>query len=157
MDDTTGSIIERITVRFSKPEKIPSGHTASIYYDVAQLTPNDLARLAAAAAGHLNPHEFDLAVGLAYAGIYFAGAIAGGREVGILQKDGALWGPSVKGKKIILVTDVVLEGRELSAAAKSPALAGAKIVACACIVDRSNGRFGSAELPLYAALRTNFS
>lgn len=157
MDDTTRAIIERITVKFAAPQKIPSGHTASVFYDVARLTPNDLARLAAAAVGHLDPHAFDAAVGLAYAGVYFAGAIAGGREAAILQKDGKLWGANVKGKRIILVTDVVLEGQELLAAAKSDSLSGANIVGFACVVDRSNGKFGTSECPLYAAFRTDFS
>ena len=155
MDDTTKSIIDRIIVRYQKPKPVPGGHECSVFYDCAQLSPNDLARLAAAATGHLDHAAFHIAVGIAYNGIFFASAVAGGRQVAILQKDGVVSGPSVKGKKVLLVSDVVCTGSEIKKAEDKILAAGGNVVGYAAIIDRSDGKFGTDKKPFWSAYRTS--
>ena len=155
MDDTTKAIINRITVRYDKPTEIPSGDKCTVFYDCFQLNPNDLARLAAQAVGHVDHDQYDMALGIAYSGILFAAAVAGGREVSILQKDGKLFGPSLKGKKIVIVDDVVHRGRHMAEAAVYAEKAGATVVAYVCMVDRSNGTVGTKERPLWSAFQAD--
>ncbi|MCO6430781.1 MAG: hypothetical protein J5J00_07960 [Deltaproteobacteria bacterium] len=154
MDETTKAIIDRITVRKDEPFKTPNGHTATVFYDCIQLSPNELARLAAQAVGHLEHDAFDIAVGLAYAGIFFSAAVAGGRQVAILQADGEFTGPPLNGKKVVVVDDVVHSGRRIGGAAERVKASGGIVVGLACIVDRSNGSVGSKETPLWSAFQT---
>jgi len=137
MDETTKAIVERITITYAKPTRIPSGQVCSKFYDTLQLSPNDLARLAALAMGDNEPPHFDMAVGLAYTGILFASAVAGGRKVGIIQEDGRMFGPDVKGLKIVIVDDVVHLGQRLLKATTCIESEGGTVVGYACIVDRS--------------------
>ena len=155
MDETTKAVIERITCNYSKPQTLPSGHESSVYYDCSRLTPNELARLAAEAIGHLPEDAFDVTLGIAYQGILFAAALAGGREVSILQTDGQISGGELRGKKVIVVDDVVSSGRRLLEAEKKVLASGANVVGYACIIDRSDGAFGSKERPLWSAFQTN--
>jgi len=154
MDETTRAIIDRITVTYDKPTKIPAGYLCQVFYDCARLTPNDLARLAAQATGHLPEQTFDLALGLAYSGIYFAAAVAGGREAAILQADGKIYGPGLKGKKVVLVDDVVFSGARLLEAARIAKEHGAEIAGYACIVDRSENKLCTLlDKPLWSAFQ----
>jgi orotate phosphoribosyltransferase len=163
MDDTTKRIIERISVSYPTPTRIPTGQVCSVFYDCFQLTPSELARLAADAVGHLDHDTFEMVVGLAYSGILYASAVAGGKRVGILQKDGQIFGPDMRGLRIIVADDVVYRGGRLrEATAKIEAL-GATVVGYACIVDRSGGTAGQQislgpgrnPLPLWSAFQTD--
>lgn len=161
MDDTTKRTIERISVRYPNAQTIPSGQVASVFYDCYQLSPSDLARLAADALGDIDHDIFDIAVGRAYSGILFAAAVAGGKKVGILQKDGSLFGPDLKGLKVIVVDDVVHTGAGIIEAASIVERAGGIVVGFACIVDRSGGQFAggvstaSGARPLFSAFQTD--
>lgn len=157
MDETTQTAIDKITIKYSNSQKIPSGHTSSVYYDCIQLSPNDLARLAAEAVGHLDADDFDLALGIAYSGICFAAAVAGGRQVGILQTDCKVCGPDLKGKRVVIVDDVVHSGKRMQQAEDIATKYGAKVIAWACIVDRSDGKVGSPSKPLWSAYQTNMA
>lgn len=157
MDETTKALIEKITFTYPTPQPIPSGHLCSIYYDCMQLSPNDLARLAALAVGHLDQHHFDIAVGIAYNGIFFAGAVAGGRHTAILQKDGRFHGPSLTGKRVVVVDDVVHSGNRMNEASAKVTEAKGIVTGFACIIDRSEGRFGTEDKPLWSAFQTNMS
>lgn len=156
MDETTKASIERITIQFPKPTRIPSGQVASVFYDCYQLAPSELARLAADAIGDLEHDAFDLVIGLAYSGILFAAAVAGGRKVAILQKDGKLFGPDLKGKKVLVVDDVVHTGRHLVEAANKAESEGANVVGFVCIIDRSSGKLSAEGSPLKAPLWSAF-
>lgn len=159
-DETTKKIIERITINYAEPTKLPSGHISKVFYDCMMLTPNDFARLAAQATGDLDQDYFDLALGIAYGGLFFAAAVAGGRGCTILQKDGLVRGPSLAGKKVIVVDDVVYSGNNLLNAKRVAEAQGATVVALACIIDRSGGKVGHVDhvdrdkLPLLSAFRT---
>ena len=154
MDETTKAIIEKITVRYSVPQKISSGDLCSVFYDCIRLSPADLARLAAEATGDLPEGEFDMVVGIAYTGILFASAVAGGKLVTILTNESnALAGPSVKGKRVLVVDDVAHEGKRLLSARDIVEKAGGDVVGFACIIDRSEGKFPS-KLPLWSAHQT---
>ena len=141
MDETTKSIIERVSIRFPKPSRIPSGQMCSIFFDCFQLTPSDHARLAADAVGHLDHDAFDIVVGIAYSGILYSAAVAGGRKVVILQKDGRFFGPDLKGQRVVVADDVVFSGRHLMDAAEKVQAEGGNVVGFACIIDRSGARF----------------
>lgn len=153
-DDTAKSIIDSITVKYPKLTRIPSGHFCTVVYECIHLSGSDVARLAAEATGHLDGDAFDVAVGVAFSGVLFAAAVAGGRHVAILQPDGEIYGPSLKGKKVVVVDDVVCTGRRLSESADAVVKAGGKVVGYACIIDRSNGKVGTAQLPLWSAHQT---
>jgi orotate phosphoribosyltransferase len=163
MDETTKKVIDRISVVYPKPTKIPTGQTCSVFYDCFQLSPSDLARLAADAVGDVDHDSFDIVVGLAYSGILYAAAVAGGKKVGILQKDGQFFGPPLKGLRVILADDVVHSGGRLRDAAAKVTAAGGTLVGCACIIDRSGGKFQSgivseqngSSTPLWSAFQTD--
>lgn len=159
MEDTVKIIVDRITINFPKPTRIPSGHVCSVFYDCYQLTPNDLARLAAQAVGHLEHHAFDVAVGIAYSGILFAAAVAGGRKVGIIQKDGKIFGPDLKGQRVVLVDDVVYSGKHMFDGAQDVESEGGIVVGCAAIIDRSKGSFAltlaGTQRPFWSAFQTD--
>lgn len=159
MDDTTRASVDRITVRFDSPTKISSGQVVSVFYDCYQLAPSELARLAADAIGDM-PHDFfDIAVGLAYSGILYAAAVAGGRQVAILQKDGKLFGPDIKGRKVLVVDDVVHTGEHVLRAAETVKEHGAELVGFVCIIDRSEGALTTTssvlQAPLWSAFQAN--
>jgi len=160
MDETTKAIIERVSIRFPKPSRIPSGHMCSIFFDCFQLTPSDHARLAADAVGHLDHDAFDVAVGIAYSGILYSAAVAGGRKVVILQKDGKFFGPDLRGRKVVIVDDVVFSGNHLIEAAHKVEAEGGTVVGYACIVDRSGGKFSvestsPLKKPLWSAFQAD--
>lgn len=156
MDETTKASIDKITIRFDRPTRLPSGQVASVFYDCYQLAPSELARLAADAIGDLEHDTFDVAVGLAYSGILYAAAVAGGRKVAILQKDGQLFGPDLKGRRVVVVDDVVHTGRHLLEAAKKVEEEGGIVVGFVCIIDRSSGTLKGSASPLRAPLWSAF-
>jgi orotate phosphoribosyltransferase len=95
-------------------------------------------------------------VGLAYSGILFAAAVAGGRKVGILQNDGKLFGPDLKGQRVVLVDDVVYSGQHLQDGGRAIEAEGGKIVGYAAIIDRSKGAFAqTATRPFWCAFQTD--
>lgn len=154
MEDTSVAIIERITQTYSEPRTLANGLQVSIFYDCARLTPSDLARLAADAVGHLADHTFDMAIGLAYTGIFYAAAVAGGRPVGIFQADQQPYGPEVKGRKVVLVDDIIFTGKRLAQAAAALTSRGALITGFACIVDRSETQKLLLTKPIWSVLKT---
>jgi orotate phosphoribosyltransferase len=163
MDETTKKIIGKISVVYPTATQIPTGQSCSVFYDCFQLSPSDLARLAADAVGDVDHDTFDIVVGLAYSGILFAAAVAGGKRVAILQKDGQLFGPNLAGLRVLVADDVVHTGGRMREAAAKVAAAGGEVVGFACIVDRSSGKFqagmpseNNAELrPLWSAFQTD--
>ena len=155
MDETTSSIIERITIRSDKPMRLLNGEYSSIFYDCIQLTPNDLARLAAESVGELPESTFDIAIGVAYSGILFAAAVAGGKQVAILDHELAIQGPSIEGKKVILVDDVVHTGRKIAAGIEAVAQSGGELVGVACIIYRQGDLLSSLGVPVWSAVQLN--
>ncbi len=148
-DETNESIIKRITVEFPEPKLINGGHRVKTFFDCIRLTPTELARLAAQCVGDLPIEFFDMAIGVAYTGILFGGAVAGGREVGILTEDGNFIGPELKGKKVLLVDDVIVQGAKVQKARTVVESLGATVVGYACIVSRVSTK--NLSLPIFAA------
>jgi orotate phosphoribosyltransferase len=155
MDETTSSIIDRITIRSDKPMRLINGEYSSVFYDCIQLTPNDLARLAAESVGELSESTFDLAIGIAYSGILFAAAVAGGKQVAILDHEGAIQGPSIEGKKVILVDDVVHTGRRITLGIEAVNRNGGQLVGIACIVYRQGDLRSPLSVPVWSAVQLN--
>jgi len=154
MDETTRSVIEKIKVKCDPPMTLPGGGVCRVFFDCARLSTNDCARLAAEATGDLDEHSFDGVVAIAYSGILFGAAVASGKPVSILQADGRLWGNEVKGRTVIVADDVVFTGARMREAAERLKLLGAVVKGFACIIDRSEGKFGSSTLPLWSAYQT---
>jgi orotate phosphoribosyltransferase len=155
MDETTREIISSITVKSEDERVLPGGHKGFVYYDTPNLSPSQLSRLAATAMWEDQHVDFDIIVGMAYRGVLFAAAIAGGKPVSIYQHDGEIFGACVKDKRIILVDDVIVSGKTILEAKLELEKLGAKVVALACIVDRSiDGFQRDLALPLVSAFRT---
>lgn len=159
MDETTKASIDKISLRYETPQEISSGQVVSVFYDCFQLTPSELARMAAEAIGDLPHDAFDIAVGLAYSGILFSAAVSGGRQVAIVQKNGQLFGPDVRGKKVVIVDDVAHTGGHLLKGAEIVQAQGGDIVGYVCIVDRSSGVLTSEgsilKAPLWSAFQAD--
>ena len=136
-----------------KKAKLENGQEVTVYYETVRLTPNDLSRLAALAVGHLDDGAFDVAIAVGLGGTFFSFAVAGGREVGILTQDGKIHGPSVRNKRVVLVSDVVHTGHQLSLARSMVEGLGAKVVGGACVVDRSIGRLVEFSEPLWSSFQ----
>lgn len=153
MDETTKAIIEKITVRHPAPVPLPGGGQARVVYDCALLSPNDLARMAAEAMGDLPEGTFDAVLGIAYRGILFGAAVAGGHHIIIVEKDGTLCGPAIRGRKVVIADDVVHTGDHLMQVRAIAEHAGATVVGFACIVDRSEDGLIRTGLPLWSAFR----
>lgn len=143
MDETTKAIIATITVR----------GPAGVSYECAALCPNDLARMAAEATGDLPEGTFDLVVGMAYRGILFAAAVAGGHQVAIFQHDGSLCGPAVRGRRVVLVDDVFAGPDRFKNAIEIVTAHGGTVVGCACIIDRAEGVTSLGGLPVWSAFQ----
>jgi orotate phosphoribosyltransferase len=156
MDETTKKIIDSIIRTSGTPREIAPGVQARVYFECQALSPTELARLAAQAVGHVAAGTFDVAVGIAYGGIFFAAAVAGGHDTAILQTDHKIYGADLRAKKVIVVDEVVVTGKRVLAAVKTLQAAGAQVVGIACIIDRSAGKFTPAPaLPLWSAYQTN--
>ena len=138
MDATTRELINSITERYDSAREIPGGHTCSVFYDCAQLTPNSLVRLAALTIGHLPAHSFEVAIGIAPRGVFFGAAVAGGRQAGFISITGEYWGADIKGKKVILVDDVVCTGTAFKKAREAIKEFNVDLIGYAAIVNRSD-------------------
>lgn len=149
MDQTTDTIIERITIRSDKPMHLANGEYSRVFYDCIQLTPNDLARLAAEAVGEIPESNFDMVVGVAYSGILFAAAVAGGKQVTILDHERKLQGPDIKGQRIIVADDVVHTMKRVGEAIDIVSQFGGTVVGIACIVHRNGA--GKLSVPIWSA------
>jgi len=153
MDEATKAIIEKIITRHAAPVALPGGGESTVVYDCSLLSPNDLARMAAEATGDLPEGTFDAVIGLAYRGILFAASVAGGHQVIIMESGGKLCGPPIRGRRVVIVDDVVHTGEHLVRARALAESAGATVIGFACIVDRCEDRAVFKTLPLWSAFR----
>lgn|GEM_PF-1053060 len=153
MNETVKSIIDGITRNFATPQVVAGHHVAKEFFDCSLLMPGDVARLSAAAVGHLSEDIFDAVVCVAYSGILFGAAVAGGRQVNILKTDRQMYGPLLAGKKVLIVDDVISTGASVQVAENKAAALGATIVGYCCVVDRSSGLIGAGTMPIYSALQ----
>jgi orotate phosphoribosyltransferase len=158
MDETTRVLIERITVRHASPQPLPDGRRSDVFFDCALLSPNDLSRLAALAVGDLGEEGFDAVVGIAYSGILFAAAVAGGKQVLILKHDGTMWGTSPHGLRVLVVDDIIYTRRHAREAAARVTALGATVVGAVCIIDRAEDDSSVGEtIPVYSAFQVRSS
>lgn len=140
MDETTRRLIERHTQK-------------SGYFDTTELNASDLSRLAAEATGDLPLEICDVVVGIAYSGIFFGFAVAGGRQLAILQHDGILTGASVSGKKIMLADTAICDGKVLAKAKEIVEKNGGNVIGFAVIVDRQKTYGTFKGLPVWSAFQ----
>lgn len=156
VDETTEQIIRKITIT-GAPRTVKGGHVCTTFFDCAELATGDLARLAAEALGDLDPETFYAAVGVAFTGVFYAAAVAGGRHVSLVTDDGALYGASIKGRKVVIVDDVVYSGVTLSAARTAVEKAGGNVVGFVTIVDRSRSPGALDGLPVWSAFQAEMN
>ena len=151
MNETVKALIDSITRVYDSPRVVAGHHVAKEFFDCEHLLPADLARLAAAATGHLEEHAFDAVLGIAYTGILYAAAVAGGRQVNIFRHDRQVTGPTLKGKRVLIADDVISTGASVQVAENKALALGAQVVGYVCIVDRSTGLIGAGRMPIYSA------
>jgi hypothetical protein len=156
MDETSRTIIDAITVHYDVPTRVPGGHLCTVYYDTSRLTGSELARLAAVAAGHLQAHDFDVAVGLGYSGAFFAGAVAGGKQMALIQENGEIYGATIKGRHVVLVDDVVATGAHLLDGMEHLTRLGAEVIGCVVMIDRRTTPGMINGKPLWSAFQAPF-
>jgi orotate phosphoribosyltransferase len=82
--------------------------------------------------------------------------VSGGRKVAIYQKDGKIFGPTLRGLRVFIVDDVVHSGRRLQTAAEAVRAEGGIVAGYVCIVDRSAGVLKSPAATLGAPLWSAF-
>lgn len=157
MDETTREIIDLITTLYEKPTTLPSGHSARRYYRPLDLTTGDLARLAAAAAGHVSANEFDVAVATGLNSVFFAVEAAGGRHVGLLRDDATVFGAEIRGKKVALVDDVTCSGATLRKATENITRLGGHVVGYIVLVDRLSPSGTLDGRPVWSAIEDSLS
>ncbi len=157
MDETVKSIIDGITRNFATPQVVAGHHFAAEFFDCALLKSSDLARLAAAAVGHATQESFDCVVAVAYSGILFGSAVAGGRQINILKTDRQMFGAPLNGRKVLIVDDVISTGAVVQVAENKATALGATVVGYCCIVDRSSGLIGFGKMPIYSAYQLALS
>jgi orotate phosphoribosyltransferase len=79
----------------------------------------------------------------------------------ILQKDGRIFGPDLRGHRVVVVDDVVQMGARMRSAATQVEEEGGIVVGFACIIDRSKGTFdggsdkNAEKRPLWSAFQTD--
>lgn len=150
MDETTRAIIERITKSSAAPQPLPGGYQGKVFYDCSQLTQAELSRLAAHALSGEEVPEYDIVIGMAYRGIAYAAAMASGKPLGILEAESGYTGFSPKNARVLLVDDIVFHGNRIHRGVERVTSLGGEVVACACIIDRTQGG-GIPGLPLFSA------
>jgi orotate phosphoribosyltransferase len=157
MNETVKSIIDGVTRNFATPQVVAGHHVAKEFFDCALLLPSDVARLAAAAVGHLPADTFDGVVSIAYTGLLFGVSVAGGHQVNVFRHDRQIYGPPLSGKKVLIVDDVISTGASVQTAENKAAALGATVVGYCCIVDRSSGLIGFGKMPIYSAYQLALS
>lgn len=152
-----------------------SGRTANRYFDKYQFEsdPELLAALAAEMVP-LVPDDVELLAGLEMGGVPVVTALAAatGIPAVFVRKNAKEYGtarlaegPSVAGKKVLIVEDVVTSGGQIRLSASDLRDLGASVVGAICVIDREEGGpeilaedgillsslFGAAELEAAAA------
>lgn len=142
--------------------KLRSGTTSTEYFDKYQFEarPNLLSEI----ANHLIevlPNNYDFLAPLEMGGIPIATAIAlqNGKELCFVRKEAKEYGtcklaegPDIKGKRLLIVEDVVTSGGQIILSAKELRDRGAIVEEAICVIDR---QAGGAEKLLEAGIKLN--
>lgn len=130
--------------------KLASGLHSNRYVEKFRLLedPVTTSKIIAALAERVRAYEPDVVVGPVTGGVILSYEMA--RQLGTLAyftektADGGMElrrGFSVKGKRVLLIEDIVTTGGSIIKAAEAVRAAGGEVVAFAILVDRSSGRF----------------
>lgn len=153
--------ISRLTGTFT----LRSGQVASTYFDKYRFEadPKLLARVAAAMLP-LAPPEAEVLAGLELGGVPIAAAmsLASGLPAAFVRKQAktygtcqAVEGGGVRGRRVVLVEDVITTGGAVADAARLVTEAGGEILAVVCAIWRGEGQpriEGAPGLRVFAAL-----
>lgn len=124
MDETSSAILQKLSREGGTPRE-----------RVERLLPNEIARLAAVTVGHLRDDTFDAVCGIAFDGILFSTAIAGGRPIAFFAPDGELHGPSLVGKSVLIAGGALVDSVPLERAVAAIAAQGGKVVGIAAVLS----------------------
>lgn len=125
-----------------------SGVTSNEYFDKYRFesTPEVLKNIAKQIT-HLLPDKFDYLAGLEMGGIPIATALSlqTGKPVVFVRKEAKEYGTcqfvegaDIKGKRLVIVEDVVTSGGQIAISAKALREAGAIIDTVLCVIDRES-------------------
>jgi orotate phosphoribosyltransferase len=126
-----------------------SGAVSNEYFDKYQFEsiPDLLQEIAKQMAGLIN-FEYDIIAGLEMGGIPLATAISfiTGKPVVFVRKEAKKYGtaklaegPSIEGKRVLVIEDVVTSGGQVVISAKDLRERGAIITKALCVIDRESG------------------
>jgi orotate phosphoribosyltransferase len=148
--------------RLSGAFTLRSGQTATTYFD-KYLFEGDPALLDAVAnaAVSLIPRETQVLAGLELGGVPVATAMSlvSGLPAAFVRKEAKSYGTEklaegaeIRGRKVLVVEDVVTTGGQVMKSASELKVLGAEVISALCIVDRSRGEnvLDSAGVPLLA-------
>lgn len=140
MDETTRQVLQRVKVPTQTPVVLADGRTYNYVFNMKEISPNDLARIAAVVAGYALADCYDIAIGIYPSGVFFAGAVGAGRTVGILGPGQSYFGPEIKGKDVVLVEAEVTHVDQFLTAAQLVSASGGVLKGCVTIVDYTLGK-----------------
>lgn len=139
------SEVARVEGRF----RLRSGQTASVYFDKYQLESDpELLKAVAEAMMSLVPGDTELLAGLELGGIPVATALSlvTGLPVVFVRKTAKKYGtaklaegPSINGKRLLVVEDVVTTGGQVVLSTQQLRERGAFVSTAACVIDREEG------------------
>lgn len=135
--------------RLSGSFRLRSGQIASVYFDKYQFESDPgLLAAVAEAMGDLIPDDIDLLAGLELGGVPVATALSlvSGLPMVFVRKTAKEYGtaklaegPSVEGKRLLVVEDVVTTGGQVVLSTQQLRERGALVNTAVCVIDREEG------------------
>ena len=144
--------------------KLRSGTISNVYFDKYRFEARpDLLKRVAASMLKLVPLETEILAGLELGGVPIATAMSlqsGAPAVFVRKKAKdygtclAIEGGDVKGRKVVIVEDVITTGGQVALSAKDLRDAGADLIAVVCAIYRGEGEphVNGLDVPVFAAL-----
>jgi len=145
--------------------RLRSGQTSNVYFDKYRFEARpDLLRRVAAAMVSLLPEGVEILAGLELGGVPIATAMSleTGLQAAFVRKVAkdygtclAIEGADVKGRRVVIVEDVITTGGQVALSAADLRAAGAELVAVVCAIYRGEGAphvKGLEGVPVFAAL-----
>ena len=144
--------------------KLRSGTISNVYFDKYRFEARpDLLKRVAASMLKLVPLETEILAGLELGGVPIATAMSlqsGAPAVFVRKKAKdygtclAIEGGDVKGRKVVIVEDVITTGGQVALSAKDLRDAGADLIAVVCAIYRGEGEphVKGLDVPVFAAL-----
>jgi len=163
-DSTLGHDVNAVS-RLEGEFKLRSGQISHVYFDKYRFEARpELLKRVAAAMVSLLPEGTEILAGLELGGVPIATAMSlqSGIQAAFVRKKAkdygtclAIEGADVKGRKVVIVEDVITTGGQVALSAADLKAAGAELVAVICAIYRGEGEphvKGLEGVPVHAAL-----